>query len=550
MKKAKSTQRLIQIFLGIMVLTMVFTSAATIIQLGPMKGISSSAHLEIQSNGCPYTNVWEAKWNKSNFDLGNAMILDDSGNIWCAGSTGDTLAEEDQLLLKYDPSGTLLVNKTYGGAGWDEAWALARDSQGSIYMCGFRTMAANVINATVFKLFPNGTIQSFVMWGYGGQCMGRSIAIDDYDNIYLVGKTDNFSVGQTDIFVAKFDADGILLWNTTWGTTDYDYGNGIVVDSNNNSYVIGTLGFGVTTNVTLTKLDADGNIDWSNTLGDYSREDHGIGIDIDGSAIYITGYGETWGAVDDQNLFIAKYDLAGNQDWLEPWAGAGGSYDRGYSIEVTPNKDLLVIGYTNGTGAGREDMLLLKFNSTGSLIWEETFGTAENDWGTDTISASDDEFYTLGFTEGSGTYETWLMKFSAENATPWATLVYPQTDPASYAYGAAANLTFVLSDDTMGGIFRVLSNGTFNQGWTAWTSSNNSQEVVSIPTTTAGAWLYTIEYNDTANNAGTPLKVVIVVEEQTSGGGIPSFGWGITLFGLLGLLALRSSIQHKKVNPI
>ncbi len=548
MTNTKNTRRLIQIFLCAMFITMVFTGTATINQLIPISGDNSPAQLKIQSNGCPYNVVWEEKWNRSAFDCGSGMALDLAGNIWCAGFTGDSLALEDQLLLKYNSTGSLLVNRTYGGAGWDEAWDIARDSQGNMYMCGFRTMGAGVINATVFELFPNGTVKGFVMWGWGGESWGDGIAIDDYDNIYIVGKTEDFAVGQTDIFVAKFDSDGTLLWNTTWGTSDYDYGYDIVVDSNNNSYAIGTFGFGTNTNATLTKLNADGSIDWMETLGDYPLKDQGKSIDIDGTDIFITGYGETWGAVDDQNLFIAKYDLAGNQDWLEVWNGIGGSYDRGYSVEVTPNKNLLVTGYTNGTGAGKEDMLLLKFNSTGGLIWENTFGTVENDWGIDTVSVSEDEFYTLGFTEGSGTYETWLMKFSAENATPWATLVYPQTDPTSYDYNAPANLTFVLYDDTTGGVYRITSNGTFSQGWTAWTSSNSSQEVVLIPTTTSGAWLYTIEYNDTVNNAGTPITVTIIVGEKPPDGDIPGFEWVISLFGLLAILSLKNLIQRKKIS--
>ncbi|MHA1358930.1 MAG: hypothetical protein ACTSRC_12485 [Candidatus Helarchaeota archaeon] len=544
MKKAKNNQRIIYIFLATIFLTMVFIGSAVINPLHSSNGEIIPAQLKIQTNECPYNIVWEKQWNNSDFDLGNGVIVDLAGDIWCAGSTGDTLALEDQLLLKYNSSGSLFVEKTYGGAGWDEAWDIGINSQGNIYMCGFRTMGAGIINATVFKLFPNGSIAQVIMWGYGGESYGMGIAFDDYDNIYLVGKTDNFSVGHSDIFVAKFDSAGNLLWNTTWGTSDYDYGNNIVVDSNNNSYVIGTFGFGVNTNATLTKLDANGMIDWMKLLGDKNKKDLGMDIDIDGTAIYVTGYGETWGAVDDQNLFIAKYDLAGNQDWLETWAGSGGSYDRGESIEVTPNHELLVTGYTNGTGVGKEDMLLLKFNSTGALLWEDTFGTTENDWGTDTISVSDNVFYTVGFTDSSGTYETWLMKFSVENVTPWATLISPQTDPASYDYNSPANLTFVLYDDIGGGIYRITSNGTFNQGWTPWTTSNNSQEIVIIPTTSSGTWLYTIEYNDTANNAGTPLIITIVVKPKPPSGGIPGFLWPIALLSI-SIVLIMSALQER-----
>ncbi|MHA1266131.1 MAG: hypothetical protein ACTSRS_12940 [Candidatus Helarchaeota archaeon] len=378
----------------------------------PVTGDSIPLQLGIQSSGCPYNIVWERKWNASALDFGIALTPDLSGNIWVVGSTGNSLPQTDQLLLIYNSSGSLLMNSTYGGGGWDQAFDITMDRHGNLYMCGFFSFAVDESNATIFVFFPNGSMKGVITWGWGGLAQGLGLAIDIYDNLYLMGRTDDFSVGFMDLFVAKFDSNGNLLWNTTWGTTDYDFANDIVVDGNNNTYVIGTFGFGTNTNATLTKLDADGNIDWIRTLGDYIRKDEGYGIAIENDTIYITGFGETWGAVDDQNIFIAKYDLAGNQEWLKTWAGAGGSYDRSSKIEITPNHNLLVIGYTNNTGAGKEDMLLLKFDSNGILLWADTFGMANNDGGMDIISVSETLFYTTGYTEVNGAYKTWLIKFT------------------------------------------------------------------------------------------------------------------------------------------
>ncbi len=133
-----------------------------------------------------------------------------------------------------------------------------------------------------------------------------------------------------------------------------------------------------------------------------------------------------------------------------------------------------------------------------------------------------------------------------ENNTPWATLIYPVTDPVSYAYDADANLTFVLFDEFGPGMFRITSNGTDGQAWTAWTSSNNSQEVFTIDTTLSGTWLYTIEYTDIFDNAGTSLTVTIVI--QSKSGGIPGFEWVLTLMGLFAIPLYR--LQQKKPKRI
>ena len=76
-------------------------------------------------------------------------------------------------------------------------------------------------------------------WGWSGYDWGDDVVIDSNNNIYLIGTTDSFGAGGDDIYIAKFDTSGNQKWNTTWGRGDNDWSQGAAVDSNGNIYIAG-----------------------------------------------------------------------------------------------------------------------------------------------------------------------------------------------------------------------------------------------------------------------------------------------------------------------
>ena len=103
--------------------------------------------------------------------------------------------------------------------------------------------------------------------------------------------------GEFDIFVAKYDTDGNKQWVRSSGTTAYDGGFGITMNSNDNCYVTGPTGgdldgetnAGGTYDIFISKYDTNGNKLMTKLYGTISLE-QGNGIDIDSTGnIYITG---------------------------------------------------------------------------------------------------------------------------------------------------------------------------------------------------------------------------------------------------------------------
>jgi hypothetical protein len=176
--------------------------------------------------------------------------------------------------------------------------------------------------------------------------------------------------GSSDIFVAKYDSSGGLLWVRQAGGTNEDQGDAIAADAAGNAYVTGKIfgaaDFGNTNvigrgaDVFLAKYDTAGNLLWARVAGGNNAiyGDGGFGVTLDPSgnpcvAGYFSGianFGPTnvpTAGLDD--IFVAKYDDAGNLLWVRQ---AGGSdLDVGYAIAGDAAGNLYLTGFFVATAA-------------------------------------------------------------------------------------------------------------------------------------------------------------------------------------------------------
>jgi hypothetical protein len=181
---------------------------------------------------------------------------------------------EDRLC----PSSATLDFSTFlGGSGRDVAFAVAMDSAGNSYVTGYTTSADFPVTSGAFQTTikgPKGTQEAFVAkfnpagglvyatyLGGKGLTLGDGIAVDQYGDAYVTGKTDasnfpvvnalqpNYGGGQSDAFVAKLNPTGTALLYSTYlgGAGNENQGaswdsplGGIAVDSSGNAYVTGT----------------------------------------------------------------------------------------------------------------------------------------------------------------------------------------------------------------------------------------------------------------------------------------------------------------------
>ena len=99
--------------------------------------------------------------------------------------------------------------------------------------------------------------------------------------------------------------------------------------------------------------------------------------------------------------------------FVTSWGGANGDY--GYSIAQTSDGGLAVTGRTNGFGAGNYDMFIAKYSSTGTLLWDKTWGGTSTDYGYSIIQTSDGGLAVTGQTAsfGAGNEDMFIAKYSS-----------------------------------------------------------------------------------------------------------------------------------------
>ncbi|MHA1716999.1 MAG: hypothetical protein ACTSXP_15245 [Promethearchaeota archaeon] len=105
-----------------------------------------------------------------------------------------------------------------------------------------------------------------------------------------------------------------IVWSLTWGGPDWDFGRSVLINDTY-IYTCGSTESPVTwsKNLVLIKWDLDGTQIWNRTWGG-SDDDYGNAICSDGTYVYTCGSTMSYGS-GTQNLLLIKWDSAGTQIW-------------------------------------------------------------------------------------------------------------------------------------------------------------------------------------------------------------------------------------------
>lgn len=133
--------------------------------------------------------------------------------------------------------------------------------------------------------------------------------------------------------------------------------------------------------------------------------------------------GVTHSVATGNDILLMKYDESANIVWTRAVGGAG--YDVGRSVRQTLDGGYVVVGETTSFGAGYEDVIIIKFDPDGNLIWAKTFGGEFYDFAWSVQQTTDLGYIVAGYTAsfGAGYYDVLLLKYDATGAVTWAVAV-------------------------------------------------------------------------------------------------------------------------------
>jgi uncharacterized delta-60 repeat protein len=473
-------------------------------------------------------------------DTALSIQIDASNNLYIGGYTNGILGETpggnyDAYVAKFNSSGVKQwisqmgsVTMGYGFSGSDIISSIDVDSQGNLIVGGSTTSSISEPNGGgsgkdifVAKFNPNGVKLWFTQLGYSTIGLGAAgsdnfvaLKIDSSGNIIVGGNTSgalgetNGSVGNYDVFIAKFNSSGVKQWVSQLGAVTVGAGasaadnmTGLEVDSSGNIFIAGNTSGSLgeanagSGDAFVAKFNSSGVKQWISQLGNVtigagaSKDDQVRDFAIDASGnLYIGGdtaigsLGEA--AAGSYDVFVAKFNSSGLKQWVSQLGnvtiGAGaGSIDYFAKFKLDDLGNIYLTGFTAGdlveTKGGNYDVFVAKLNSSGVKQWVSqlgnvTMGTAAllddrpNYIGLDTNK----DIYVSGYTTGSlgeasgGGNDIFLAKFNNSGVKQWVT----QLGSVTIGVGASGSesLTAPMVIDSNNSIFLVgYTNGDFGE---------------------------------------------------------------------------------------
>jgi len=331
--------------------------------------------------------------------LGSNIATDDSGNTFITGSYTDSIIFGSYILpgqgvyvAKYDSSGNVKWAKSIVGSG--QGYGVATDHSGNCLVTGYDPLGIYLV-----KYDPAGN----VLWSKTiyGQALGNSVATDSLGNVFITGyfySTIYFSsltlnsTGSADVFLAKFDSSGNILWAKSYGGSGNDYGYGVITDASGNLYVTGnfsssSITFGSFTFITpgffLFKADSSGLVLWAKDITGATPSRRACTDKLNN--IYLTGSfsapvtfgGHTLTSVGASDVFLVKYDSSGNVLWAKSAGGRQG--DIGNEVAADKFGKVYIIGnFANDTIMFGAITLIVPIssNNTGYIAGYDSSGNA------------------------------------------------------------------------------------------------------------------------------------------------------------------------------
>ncbi|MGZ4042542.1 MAG: choice-of-anchor tandem repeat GloVer-containing protein, partial [Bacteroidia bacterium] len=423
--------------------------------------------------------------------VGSAPVVTTSSPIVCPGSS-ITLTASGGTSYLWEPGGmtgasvtttissttTYSVTITEAGGCTNEGGITVGVMQANAgpdqYLCASGGTAQLVASPSGINMSIFNTLNWVHTYGSSGNDNGPpAVVTDPAGNIYTVGSYSGtitlgtftlVSSGLSDVYLAKMNSAGTVLWavTSTSVNTSNDYGTSIKLDNAGNIYICGDgratafsgaaapSYYGGTEDAFAAKFNNSGVCQWITAVGGTSA-DYAYGIDVDknSGAVYLTGSYASTGtfgtfsstATSFDDYYLVKFNgSTGAVTWLKTISGGSG-YEYGDDLVIDNSGNIYAIGQGGGasmnfggytyTSFGSSDFFIVKYNSAGTVQWVTSAGGSNYATPGGIAMDYNKSIYVTGsfngtatfgpysFTSQSGTDDFFAAKYNSAGAIQW-----------------------------------------------------------------------------------------------------------------------------------
>ncbi|WP_324721785.1 T9SS type B sorting domain-containing protein [Salinimicrobium sp. HB62] len=380
--------------------------------------------------------LWEKTIGGDGADWFHHAFQDSRGNYFFSGysyssASGDKTVpnhlsgDSDSWIVETDTDGNILWQQTFGGYSQDMIMKVIEMADGTFLLAGYSYSGASgdktealrgFRDLWLVKLDQNREIQWQRTYG-GNDAEDLNDIVVTSDGGFLLTSTSNSiasgdkttaAMGNSDIWILKLDSLGRLEWQKSYGGSGHDHDAQIEKKNNGNFLIAATSSSGVSATKTedskglgdywVFEIDPQGEIIWQRTIGGNNGE-------------YLT---------DLQETRDGGYFLGGDS-----------------SSEISGDKTMSSKGFI--------DLWVVKINSSGDILWQQTYGGNSTEW-LSSFHPAPDGGYMIAAMSGSdpgfdktepnrGDRDFWVFHISEEGEKCWdKTIGGNSTDQPMYGF--------------------------------------------------------------------------------------------------------------------
>jgi len=403
--------------------------------------------------------LWQKTYGSLENDEGLKFVtLSDTGFLLTGNSksrsydTSHTSGGTDILVIRTDKNGNELWGKLIGGDGDEDATAVIPALDSGLIIVGKTNSTRGTIKQShggsdglIIKLDDFGNIQWSKTIG-GSAEDGFFSIIQTYDNGYFLcgyswSQNDDLSEnkGKSDIWVVKLNVDGNIIWQKTYGGSEYDVAysakqladNGFIVAGNSSSEDGDITNHSQSSynDIWILKLNLNGDLDWQRCYGTNANDNTcSVTVTRDGNYLVSGNTNSISGSIISKgqtDFYILKLDMIGDIIWQQAYGGE--NFETAYSIVESSSGGYLVAGSTGSFDGDVkrandnlhliDDFWLLMLEENGKIKWQKCLGGSAGDYCHSLAETSDGKLVVFGtsysndgdVSDNHGSSDFWLV---------------------------------------------------------------------------------------------------------------------------------------------